>query len=69
MNSIPIELGKRERYSRTVKILEKELGMSGPLRRLDNFIKFKRQANDKSKEIVKPKKKLSFDVSYHFSSS
>ena len=68
MNSIPIELGKRERFSRTVKILEKEFGGSGPLRRLDNFIKFKDQVNDKSSENAKPKNKLSFDVDNQFSS-
>ena len=63
MNGIPIELSERERYSRTAKILEKEFGKRGPLRSLDNFIKFKKQANDKNKENAKPKNKLSFDVS------
>ena len=66
MNGIPIELSKRERYSQTTKVLEKEFGSSGPLQRLDNFIKFKRQANEKSKENAEPKNKLSFDVRNRF---
>ena len=61
-----IELSKRERYSQTTKVLEKEFGSSGPLQRLDNFIKFKRQANEKSKENAEPKNKLSFDVRNRF---
>ena len=63
MNGIPIGLCERELYTETMKILEKEFGNCGPLRRLDNFIKFKRQVNEKHKENAKPKSKLSFDVS------
>ena len=66
MNCMLIELSKRERYSQTTKVLEKEFGSSGPLQRLDNFIKFKRQANEKSKENAEPKNKLSFDVRNRF---
>ena len=61
MNFIPIKLCERENYDRTMKLLKKDFGKCGPLRLFDNFIDFKKQANDK--ENVKPKSKLSFDVS------
>ena len=57
MNEIPIELCERESYKKTMEILTNGCGKRGPLRRLESFI------NLKSKENVKPKSKLSFDVS------
>ena len=63
MNFLPIELCGREKYDKTIQLLKKDLKKGGRLRLLDNFIDFKKQANDESKENVKPKSKLSFDVS------
>ena len=56
MNEIPIELCERENYKKTMEILTNSCGKRGSLRRLESFIHFK------SKENVKPKSKLSFDV-------
>ena len=63
MNKIPIEMCERKKYDKTMKLLKKDFEKRGLLRLLDNFIKFKKQANDESKEDLKPKSKLSFDVS------
>ena len=67
MNDLPIELCERKSYQRTTKILGKKFGKRGPLQRLDNFIKFKKQANEKTKENARSKSKLSFNVSNQFS--
>ena len=62
MNNIPIELCERENYEKTLKILLKEFGKRGSLQRLDNFINFKKQSNERNIEKIKPKSKLSFYV-------
>ena len=61
MNDLLIELCERKNYKRTMKVLEKKFGKRVLLGRLENFTKYMTQAKN-----VKPKIKLSFDVSIQF---
>ena len=66
MNQIPRELCERENYVQTMKLLAKDYGQSGRLRRFEKFVKMTKHANGENKENSKPKSKLSFNVSYQF---
>ena len=60
MNDLVLELCERESYVETLKLTPKEIKTRDPLRRLNNFISYKKKKN--KARFIESKRMLSFEV-------
>ena len=58
MNDLVLELCERESYVKTLKLMPKEIKTRDPLRKLENFISYKK----KKTRYIESKHILSFEV-------